>query len=129
MVNFNNETTVTQAPAEIVKITRLEKRYNLFEALERYYKDDLGGQDTDHELTVVAVRGLNLMWELAGELVRKKKNIVSIRDNLLSQNKIRILEEVERLNLFCDEIGLTRIDINKVYDTTRVENENREKKI
>jgi hypothetical protein len=129
MVNFNNETTVTQAPADLVKITRLEKRYNLFEALEAYYKDDLQGQDTDRELVVVAVRALNLMWELQGELKRKKKDLILIRDNLLSQNKIKIIQEIEDLNLFCDEIGLTRIDVKKIYDTTRVENENREKKI
>jgi hypothetical protein len=129
MVNFNNDTTVTTAPADIVKITRLEKRYNLFEAMEAYYKDLRAGQDTEREIIIVGVRALNLAWELAGELKRKGQDMKDIKTNLLSNKEELVISQAEDLNLFCDDIGLTRIDIKKVYDTTRVENENYEKRI
>lgn len=142
MVDFNNETTVAQGSNEIVKITRIEKRYNLFEALEAYYKAEFQGQDTAPELSVIRARALNLFFEMEGELTRKaesdaknrKKNdepliIEDLKDTLKEGEEEELMKAISFLNLFLDNIGLTKIDVRNRFDSTRVEAENKERKI
>lgn len=129
MVDFNNETTVTQAPADLLKILRLEKRNNLFEAMEHYYKMELEGQSEHHDFIIIRARALNLVWELAGELERKKKPLKLWLVDLEKGEEARVMEIISELNMFCDEIGLTRIDIRRVYDVTRTERENKERRL
>lgn len=139
MVDFNNETTVTAGSTDVVKIIRLEKRYNLFEALETYYKNTFLGIYTGDELGVVRARALNLFFEMEGELTRKKSfkkqnrdldfDIDELKRWLTNGKADEVFDAISIMNLFLDDIGLTKIDTKKRIDTTRVEYENKERKL
>jgi hypothetical protein len=140
MVDFNNETTIAQGSGDVVKIIRLEKRYNLFEAMEAYDKAVLLQQQAHDELIIVRARALNLFREMEGELTRKadndKKNkakdcliIAELKHRLMQGSPDELEDAISLINLFCDDIGLTKIDVRKRFDSTRVELENKERKL
>lgn len=131
MVDFNNDTTVTTPSGDVIKILRLERRYNLLEALENYYLQKELGQAYQHELAIVKSRLKTLKVEIEGEISRKWKGqaLREFETLLDSSKEVDILAAWDKINLLLDDIGLTRMDTRHRYDSTRVETENRAKKL
>jgi len=126
MVNFNNETTVTTAAGDVVKILLLQRRADLFEALEKYNKEKYQGVASG--LSIVKARLFTLFLEMQGAMKRKLKedeyieHLGTIKD---SSEIEPILDEIYFLNEQLDKMGLTKIDTRKQYDDTNAETENK----
>jgi len=137
MVDFNNETTITRPAIDIERVIVLQRRHDTIEAFEGYNKLILSGaQASDHNFRS---RVMSLYIELEASLERhypeknKDPEIPSYKDlhKWISKDSSSedLLKGFRFINKFLDKIKLTRLDTQRVYDSTRVETENREKKL
>ena len=127
MVDFNNETTIGTPALDIVRVLILQARNNVFEALEDYNKKEAQGIDTGLHI----VRARLCTWFIEHQAYLKRtlpgddypKLYAEIMKNNL--NKARIMEIIEFLNGVLDNLNITKLDIKRRYDRTRVEEENK----
>jgi len=128
MVNFNNETTVTTPAGDVVKILLLQRRADLFEAIEKYHKEIYQGVSST--LSIIRARLFSLFLEMQGALNRKLKELdyLTHLDTIKNSTDFNsLLDETYFLNVQLDNMGLTKIDTRKQYDNTNVETENKVK--
>jgi hypothetical protein len=130
MVDFNNETTITTPSLNIIKVLRLERRYNLIESLEVYYRAKALG-DSSQEIITFKARLLGLVAELEGEISRhlsaEQKKVLDEQLSALDDSKLLLAWST--INLLLDKLGLTKMDTKTKYDETRTEIENKIKKL
>jgi len=134
MVDFNNETTITRPAVDIERVLVLQRRHDCIEAYEGYQKAILSGADTGDY--TFRSRVLSLFIELKASLKRHypegdkdKISFVELETWIRKGEEDELFNAFDLINDFLDVIKLTRLDTHKVYDSTRVEVENREKKL
>lgn len=130
MVDFNNETTVGIAPAKIVKILILQARANLLDAWEDYKVKKY--MNAGVSLNVVKARLFTMFLELQPSILRKPKGKIKVMQYLTtldSWKEEEILKMIMELNEYMDQINLLRIDTKKFYDTSNVEEEDKERNL
>ena len=130
MVNFEGEATVGIPAAEVEKITILQRRFELFEALEDYNKNQLSGRNIPTAIVKASLRTLFL--EIQAMLKRRydksgnKENYHKLRRACMESNDMpTIINAIYTLNEDLDKIKLTMIDTQRQYDSTNVEEENK----
>lgn len=126
MVDFNNDATVGTPAVDVERISILQRRYDLIEAIEYYRKKRLDG--AAFPISVVRSRLFSLFLEVQACLKRRLKpedynNLFSICYD--SKEELELLDAVYKINEVLDELRLTRIDTQKVYDSTDTEAENK----
>lgn len=125
MVDFNNETTVTRPAADIVRVLILQRRNDVIDAFEYYRGKKAEGIAINTSL--LQKRMFSLFLELQATLKRRLKD--PDYKVLLEQIKSTKYEELYpaflTFNEELDRMKLITIDTGKVYDSTRVEAENR----
>lgn len=111
MVDFNNEATVSTPAVDVVRILILQRRSDLFEALERYNKTEYQGAQSD--ISIVRARLVSLFMELQAGIRRRTKDdkeYIKLKSKIYSSNPDNILEAIEYLNGYLDDMKLTRVD-------------------
>lgn len=135
MVDFHNETTIGTPAVDVQRITVLQRRYDLFEALEDHMKrTKIGGA---FPIAYVEARLFTLFMEVEPMLKRHlKKNeegkvkYIKLRDICLHEtkeeiSKKEILWAIFQLNRFLDDpLRITRLDTKQQYDPQDMEGEN-----
>lgn len=127
MVDFDNEATVGTPAVDIERVSILQRRFDLLEALEGYNKNRFRSVATD--ISIVKARVLTFFYQLQGMLVRKLKpeEYKKLKDDCHDIKDIdTVLSILEQFNVMLDGLRLTRIDTRKQIDYTRVEEENKE---
>ncbi len=138
MVDFNNDTTVTTPPGDVVKIVILERREQVIEALENYHNVENASVDLQHKENTVHARILALWYELEAIIARRLEhakgteqdpNFAMVKNAITFEAKkfAAYVEAFEWMNAFIDELGLTNIDIRPKYDRRNVEDSNQKK--
>lgn len=127
MVDFDNETTISTPASEVIKILILQRRYDMFESLEKYNK--LRSQNMEADPSPLKARLFTLFLEIQAGLKRRipEEEYKKLIKNISSNEEADIMEAIYKINEELDKINLTKIDTRKVYDSTRVEKENRVK--
>ncbi len=127
MVDFNNQSTVGTPAVDIVRVLVLERRANLFEAVEDYKKKQ--GQGIDPPLGQVKARLFVLWLELEAQYIRKfgKEKADPLIEQMKSKEEEEIFKVISKLNEYLDWLKLTKLDNKIVYDPTLVETENKVK--
>lgn len=127
MVDFDSEATVSTAPAIIVKIMLLERRKNLIDAFEFYYKQKLNLIQPN--IGILGSRLIALYYEIYEDLKRfyKEEEFKALNTKVFSKKYEEYEEAFKLINRWYDEKKLTRIDTIKKFDSTRVEIEHEEK--
>ena len=128
MVDFNNETTVGTPAVDVERISILQRRYDLIEAVEDYKKKRYAGAGM--ALNIVRARLFSMFLEIQACLKRRLKPeqyTALLKTCLTDTQEERILEAIYWINEVLDEIRLTRIDTQQVYDRMDVEAENKMK--
>jgi len=127
MVDFNNESTIGTPATDVEKISILQRRYDLLEAYEHYRKGRMQGVNIN--LSVVRARLTSLFLEVQATLKRrfKKDEYEEIKSLVFADN---LEEEDFKKALFIineelDNLRLTRVDNQKVYNSFKVEEENK----
>ena len=127
MVDFNNETTVSTPAIDVVRILILQRRNDVLEAIEHYYKVDDSGAESDSG--IVKSRIISLYLEIEGMIKKRTKDddykethkaIIKIKQSGIA-DLIKIFSD---FNMMLYDINLTKIDNKPEYDTTKVEGEN-----
>lgn len=132
MVDFDNEVTVGTPAVDVQRITVLQRRYDLFEALEQYNKESMNG--LAYPLSYVKARLFTFYLEVQPMLQRhlSKEEYDKVHNfctQELSQSKKEdLLELIMMINKVLDHpVRLTRLDNTKQYDSQNMEEENAEK--
>ncbi len=129
MVDFDNEVTVGIPAVDVEKISILQRRHDLLEAYEDYKKKRFSGAGVP--LSFVRARLISLFLEVQAMLQRRMKPEVynKFKEDCFTEkaDENSILELVYIINGQLDEIKLTRVDTQKVYNERRVEEENKVK--
>ena len=134
MVDFNNDSTVSTPPGDVVKIVVLERREQVIEALESYHHTDFSKQDTSHKLAILHSRIMALWYQIQAMVYRrtiKAKGTEEDPSYAMIERKVlgaktqdQMVEVFEWMNCFIDDMGLTFIDSRPRFDRTRVEQTN-----
>jgi len=129
MVDFNNETTVGTPAIDIVRVLILQRRADLFEAWEDYKKKSYAG--IEKNTPIIRARLFTLFMEIQAAQKRRLKDEDYLE--LIRKVKSDNIEELEtvtfEINEFLDSIKLITVDTKKTYDSTRVEVEDKMKKL
>lgn len=130
MVDFNNQSTVSTPPGDVVKIVVLERREQVIEAIEQYYSVESAGLEPDHKVNILRAR-IMAFWNQIQAMVKRKRpaEYEEIRQDMSKAQKfVELVQAYEWMNEFVDEdLGLTQIDTRERYDRRRVEDVNSKK--
>jgi len=122
MVDFNNETTITTSPKNILSIVAIQNWVNIIEAMEKYYTNSF--LDVDMDINYIQARILTLYLQFKPSFLNfyKKQPLILELFDKLSEEKAKdfkqILEAFDYINLFLYEKKITRLDDSKTYDAT-----------
>jgi len=127
-VDFNNEKTIGTPAIDVERINILGKRDNFLEALEHYHTLSFRGAGAN--INVVRSRMITLFLQLYSTLRRhfseeEFNNIKHICGT--SKKEEELIEQFSKISDLLDKLRITRLDTKKVYDSTNVEAENKEK--
>lgn len=129
MVDFNAEATTSTPIPNLIKIVILEKRYNLFEAVEKY----LGRHYQNIEVETYEIKArLNLLFFELQALFKRKLSVEEydkLIEDLVKDDFETIQKTIFLINHYLDEWNVIKIDTRKKYDSTDIETENREKNL
>lgn len=130
MVDFNNDSTVSTPPGDVVKIVVLERREQCIEALESFHNMEAAHLETGHKLSVLRARVM-AFWYQVQAMVKRRLPLEDYERVRLAFEEAKtaddLVEGFEWLNEFVDDLGLTFIDSRARYDRTRVEDANSKK--
>jgi len=129
MVDFNNETTITTSPKNILSILAIQNWINIIDAMEKYYNNTFLDIDTD--LNYIQSRILTLYLQFKPSFIkfyRKEAKVLSIFDKL-SLEKVTDFKDIliafDYLNLYLYEKKITKLDDSITYDATNPFEENK----
>ena len=129
MVDFNNETTIGRPAVDIERVSVLQRRYEYIEALEDYNKHKF--MNARKDTSIIRARLVSLFLELQGTIKRhlKEKEYNELYTNIFNAKDFEInLQSFLIINEFIDDkLKITRLDTQKYYDASNVEEENKEK--
>ena len=125
MVDFNNDVTIGTPAVDVERISILQRRYDLLDALEDYKKKKFQGSNTN--MSIVKARLVSFFLEIQAILKRRLKNpdyTAVVSKVFSSNNETEILDLIYKFNEMLDDIRLIRIDNKRLYDPGNVEAEN-----
>ena len=129
MVDFNNETTISRSPVDIVATCILERRFNFIEADESSTKQKLSGAG----VLIATPRARLRSLFIDGHALMKRKlspeNYQKLRNICFELNTKPTQEEILEAFLIIDEqldaSGLLRLDTKPVFNRNRIEESNK----
>lgn len=136
MVDFNNETTISQPIKQVVAITGLQYHMDVLTNQSHYLKNKFMGIDIDCSLYQSSV--ITLYYQFKDSIIAYYNNkskfkdgdhekilkcLANLEDNALDYDEIN--KAFNYINTFLYEKGLTKIDDKAVYDATNPFEENR----
>lgn len=128
MVDFNNESTVTVAPADLVKIIILQKWDNFNLSQEHYIEHMYANRLTSVDLPILRSRLMSLFNCLQATL---KRRINDTKYDLLlhairTGDYEQIIEASRTINEELDSMGLLKIDTKQVLGGDLIERNRRQ---
>jgi hypothetical protein len=129
MVDFNNETTITKPPREVVNMIIIERWYNWQLADQDYSKDRLSKNIFDSTTSRIRLR--NLFITIQAMLKRRldTKQYDTIYNILMDLSRKVTYEELLKayfiINDELDAMDLTRVDTKEKINRADIEEANR----
>lgn len=128
MVDFNNDSTITTAPQDIVKIMILERRKYVIDAFEHYYKQKGLSQTPNKAIVHSRLFALFLEFRPTLKRVMTLEDFGRLQSLILNNKDIETWGQAfEIIDHWLDDKRLIRVDTIKRYDSTNVEIENKER--
>ena len=123
MVNFENEATVTVAPADLVKVLILQKWDNFNLSLEHYIEHMYANRLTSVDLPILRSRLLSLFNCVQATLKRrlKEEKYEQIQKNIHTGTFEQLIEASQQMNEELDSMGLLKIDTKQVLGGDLIE--------
>jgi hypothetical protein len=123
MVDYNNETTITRPAIDVERISVLQRRDNFISIYEQYMAYKYQKADVGFKPRVIASL-FSLFLQLQGYLKRAMKEkdykdlVTKLTKGSISDDEI--LNTFESFSIKLDDMRLTKLDIHKSIDRTRV---------
>jgi len=125
MVDFNNDSTITRTPKDILEILIIEKRTYFIDAYEKYIKDKSNGVKAP--ISVLKARLTSLYLEIYPSLSKNmdETELIGLRKFIDSDNSKDLLDAFNQISEFLYAKKLLMWDSMKQYDPTSAEEENK----
>jgi len=129
LVDFNNDSTISRPPRDIVALIIIEKFYNYLEADEIFAKQKLGGAGGMTSIPRARLR--NLFLNTHSMMKRRLKEADYNRLRTVCCELQKKVEPEELLECFLlmhtelDSSGLLRLDTKQAYNTLDIEESNK----
>ena len=125
MVDFNNESTITRTPKDILEILIIEKRTYFIDAFEKYNKDR--SNNIKASIAVIKSRLFSLFLEIRPSLKKHldKKEFEELEGLLESKESKGLLDAFDIMSEFLYSKKLIMWDSMKQYDPSSAEEENK----
>lgn len=120
----------TTPPADILKILLLERRNHAFDSIEWYQKENGINTINLNTISMLRSRVYTLFMDISPSMMDDppvRYTYDDVRNLVLSKNVDDVIKSMEIINSWMYNKGLTKFDNQRRYDSTRMENENREK--
>lgn len=137
MVDFNNDSTVSTPPGDVVKIVILEARQQVTQSIEFYDRYEYQGLDAHGRLAEIYGNVRHLWNQLQASAMRRLKPAKGTEDDPTYEmvdeviDRAKTYEELKAafrwMNWFIDDMGLTLVDSRPKYDRRNVEDSNEKK--
>ena len=128
MVDFENETTITTSPRNILQILILQERDRVLESLKQLYNRGNVIIDLDTYNIKANLKVLFLELRAGMERDMETTEFTKLESDIMKANNITEFENCfNSINKWLDEKRLIRFDNIESYDRTRVEKQNRAK--
>lgn len=113
----------SKSSEEILRLEFLQRRYDIIQAIENYERFKLQGYEASRQRQLVIVRIATLFRELRPLLMRKHPQFAQLEKECrsLKGGKIDFLEFSDKLLLFMDQEGITKIDVYEKAHKKRLE--------
>jgi len=136
--DFDEGLTSTKSPDIYVKLTILQRRYELINAFKSWRRNTLDMRTQNELIACIET----LFVEIESQFTRRVDNLPADKDQVHEEkqgyewvienifklkSKEDIIKAIKILNQYCDEVKLTRFDTRKHYDRTILESENLDK--
>lgn len=127
-VNFSNETTVTVAPADLVKIIILQKWDNFNLSQEHYIEHMYANRLTSVDLPILRSRLMSLFNCIQATLKRRLKDdkYNGLLKTIQTGSYEQIIEASQMINEELDSMGLLKIDTKQVLGGDLIERNKRQ---
>jgi len=123
MINNKEIQTISTPPTDLLKILIIQRRNDLIDAIEHYYKNRLlnaGVQDN-----LIRARTISLLMELGHAYVRwQEVPVTKLIDKVRNAPIEDVLTFVHEINEQLDLRRITRVDTRDGFDRTKSELEN-----
>jgi hypothetical protein len=128
MVDFNNDTTVTTPPTDVLKISILERRSLVINSIETYTKLLVrsGGRREDFKHLISSLN--SLFMEVRAAMAKEKIEVKPIQEKIQSMSMAqedieisKVLEVFYQIDDFLYSKNLTKFDTTQKYDRFRTE--------
>jgi hypothetical protein len=127
MVDYKNEKTISTPLSDVLKISILEKRDYVMQALKKYYIDSRVYDKRKPEAFSSGVIQLFYMVRAMLKQDLNEKDFKKLEATILNSDFKIVLEAFNQLEDYLHEKNITKIDSKKLYDTTSWEAENNAK--
>jgi len=123
MVDFQNDSTVSTPPSDLLKILIIQRRNDVIDAIETYYKLQLRNADVPDN--IIRARILSLVLELGNAYKRwTDKEHTTTTQTILTGSLMEVLNIFHEVNIQLDNKKITRIDTRQDFDRKNIEKEN-----
>jgi hypothetical protein len=127
MVNFDSDSTITTPPLDILKILMLQRREDVFSAIEAYKRDASKGIETGTAYIQSRIWGLWMQVEPSYKKNAKTEEYEGLKKLVDSGDINELIKAIYIINAYLYDKHATKWDTKKTYDGTRSEIENRMK--
>lgn len=117
MVDYNNESTVSQPFTQVMGISTLERLEHCVEALESFHISEMYNNENSQKRIILRARLLAVWYKLQATIKRRKpKEYAEIKEMIYSaEEEADLIAVFEFLNDFIDEMGVNRLDTKRSY--------------
>jgi len=124
--NRVTSTTVGIPPLEILKIQLLNRRDKVLDAIEQQEVRMAKTKDKDNPAyeTIAAIKSFFYAIEPYVKRWLEEEDYTELKSRLTSQQYTDYLSAFRLMNTLLDEKRIIRLDLEREYDTTNVEEEN-----
>jgi hypothetical protein len=127
MVNFDSDSTITTPPVDVLKILMLQRREDVFSAIESYKRDQTKGIESGTAHINSRLWGLWMQIEPSYKKNKSSQEYEDLKIQVESNDINELIKAIYNINAYLYEKQATRWDTKKTYDGSRSEIENRMK--
>lgn len=121
---MNENGTIATPPSELVKILILQRRNDVLDAIEGYYKMKCAGAEAPKHVVQARIRSLFLEREASLRRQYSTEDFKLLETKVFGNSIDESIKAFREIDEYLDRLQITKVDNRQRIDTTNVEAEN-----